>query len=80
MTGIVRKIDSLGRIVIPREFRKTLKWKVDKTEVEISLVNNKIVVNEKTEGCCICGSTKEVNYRLDQRQICKNCKNKIKEL
>ena len=80
MAGIVRKIDELGRIVIPKGFRKILNWKESETEVEISLINNKVIINEVLEGCCICGNTKNVNYNIDGKGLCKECKNKIKEL
>ena len=44
-TGITRRIDSLGRIVIPKEIRNNLKIK-DSDELEINIVNDKIILNK----------------------------------
>ena len=38
--GLVRKIDDLGRVVIPKEFRKTFNWPIG-MEVEISAADGK---------------------------------------
>ena len=44
-TGMTRRIDELGRIVIPKEIRKNLKIK-DNDQVEISVVDNRIVLKK----------------------------------
>lgn len=44
-TGMTRRIDELGRLVIPKEIRKNLKIK-DNDQVEITVVDNKIVLNK----------------------------------
>ena len=44
-TGMTRRIDELGRLVIPKEIRKNLKIK-DNDQVEISVIDNKIVLNK----------------------------------
>ena len=44
-TGITRRIDDLGRIVIPKEIRKNLKIR-DSDELEINVIDNKIVLNK----------------------------------
>ncbi len=44
-TGMTRRIDELGRLVIPKEIRKNLKIK-DNDQVEINVVDNKIVLNK----------------------------------
>ena len=41
--GLVRKIDDLGRVVIPKEFRKTFNWPIG-MEVEISAADGKVIV------------------------------------
>ncbi len=45
MTGIVRKIDDLGRIVIPKEIRKTLNIKSN-DDIEIIADDNKIILKK----------------------------------
>ena len=44
-SGITRRIDELGRLVIPKEIRKNLKIK-DNDQIEISIVNDKIVLSK----------------------------------
>ena len=58
-SGITRRIDDLGRVVIPKEIRRNLKIK-DSEEVEISVIDNKIVLSkyesvkkDKTIGCLL---------------------------
>ena len=42
-TGMTRRIDELGRLVIPKEIRKNLKIK-DNDQVEINVIDNKIIL------------------------------------
>ncbi|MBY6758683.1 AbrB/MazE/SpoVT family DNA-binding domain-containing protein [Clostridium botulinum] len=75
-TGIVRKIDSLGRIVLPKELRKALNIKDNETPLEIYTEGEQIIL-KKYEPCCIfCGEAKEV-INFKGKNICKIC---LKEL
>ena len=47
MINISRKVDELGRIVIPIEVRKELGIK-DGKSLDISIINNKIILEKKT--------------------------------
>ena len=47
-TGMVRRVDSLGRIVIPKEIRKVLKIK-ENEQVEINVSDDSIVLNRYSE-------------------------------
>lgn len=44
-TGMTRRIDELGRLVIPKEIRKNLKIK-DNDQIEINVIDNKIILNK----------------------------------
>ena len=44
-TGMTRRIDELGRLVIPKEIRRNLKIK-DNDQVEITVIDNKIILNK----------------------------------
>ena len=44
-TGMTRRIDELGRLVIPKEIRNNLKIK-DNDQVEINVIYNKIILNK----------------------------------
>ena len=75
-TGIVRKIDELGRIVLPMELRRNLNLSV-KDSIEI-YVEGDTVILKKYEPCCIfCGeSTHIVNFK--NKNVCENCKKELK--
>ena len=70
-TGIVRKVDELGRIVLPIELRRTLDIS-ERDELEIFIEEDKIVLRKCEEGCTFCGSTLDlVNYH--GRNVCMEC-------
>lgn len=69
-TGIVRKVDELGRIVIPRELRRTLEIEV-KDPLEI-FVNEEEVIFKKykpNNTCMITGEVSEDNISLEKGRI-----------
>ena len=53
-TGIVRQIDDLGRVVIPKELRKTMNLK-RKDSLEIFVEGNNIISAKYENGCLFCG-------------------------
>lgn len=73
--GIVRNVDVLGRIVIPKEFRKSLNIS-EGDPVEISCVGGEIRVRKHNDSCSVCG-LKENLKRIQNVLICENC---IKEI
>ncbi|OQB13157.1 MAG: Transition state regulatory protein AbrB [Firmicutes bacterium ADurb.Bin193] len=74
-TGIVRKVDELGRIVLPIELRRTLDI-AEKDSLEI-YVDGSMVILKKYEPCCIfCGNAKDI-FVFKGKNICPAC---IKEL
>lgn len=74
-TGIVRKVDELGRIVIPIELRRTMDIDL-RDAVEIFVDGDKIVLKKKKEACVFCGKTDELET-VKGKAVCKSC---IKEL
>lgn len=76
-TGIVRRVDDLGRIVIPMELRRTLGIHV-KDPLSISVDNDKIVLEKYAESCVICGSEQDV-AEVKDRPICAACIGEIKK-
>ena len=58
-TGIIRNVDPLGRVVIPKEIRKVLGIN-EGDPIEIAKVNNDIVLRKYSKGCIFCGSDNEV--------------------
>ena len=71
-TGIVRKIDDLGRIVIPAETRRLFNIN-DGDELAISVEEDTIVIRKLAATCVFCGSTGGVSdYK--GRGVCSNCR------
>ena len=69
--GIVRKIDELGRIVLPIETRRSLDLNSG-DGVEIFVENDKIVLQKYAPCCIFCGEVEDVVLYKNKR-ICKNC-------
>ena len=70
-TGIVRRVDELGRIVLPIELRRTLDI-AERDELEIYLDDDKVVLKKYEPSCIFCGSSCGlVTYH--GRNICMEC-------
>jgi len=69
--GVVRKIDKLGRIVIPAEFRKSLGIEVEE-DVEIMLEGNYVKICKHQKGCIFCGSKTDTLMYKD-KLVCNEC-------
>ena len=75
-TGVVRKVDELGRIVIPVELRRTLSIDI-KDPLEIYVEGENIILRKYQPACIFCGDAKEVqNYK--GKNICKHCLDELK--
>lgn len=70
-TGIVRKVDELGRVVIPIELRRTLNI-AEKDPLEIYVDNDKIILKKYEPACIFCNSADEVQ-NFKGKLVCKNC-------
>ena len=76
-TGIVRKVDELGRIVIPIELRRTLGIE-EKDALEIYMNEDTIVLKKYEPSCIFCDTVNDVvNYK--GKMICKDCIQRIKK-
>ena len=70
-TGIVRKVDELGRVVIPIELRRTLGIDL-KDPLEIYLEGENIIFKKYEPACIFCGDARKIrNYK--GKNICENC-------
>ena len=70
-TGIVRRVDELGRIVIPIELRNKLKI-AEKDPIEIFVDGSSIVLKKYEETCVFCGSNKNV-VEYNEKLISTKC-------
>ncbi len=73
--GIVRKVDELGRIVLPKELRDTFDIQ-EKDGLEIFTEGETIILRKHEPGCLFCGEMKGTT-QYKGKNICSNC---IKEL
>lgn len=70
-TGIVRKVDELGRIVLPIELRRVLDI-AERDELEIYMENDRIIL-QKYEPCCtFCASSLDL-VRFKGKNVCQAC-------
>jgi transcriptional pleiotropic regulator of transition state genes len=71
-TGIVRKIDDLGRIVLPAETRRLFNIH-EGDQLAISVEADNIIIRKLEDTCTFCGSTKEVSA-FKGKGICARCR------
>lgn len=74
-TGIVRKLDELGRVVIPMELRNKYDIK-EKDAIEIFVDGNSIVLKKYEPNCIFCGNSKNL-VNFEEKVICEKCISKI---
>lgn len=79
-TGIIRKVDELGRIVLPIELRRTMDIAV-RDELEIYIDNNRVVLQkcEHNASCIFCGSIQELRSYCG-KNVCRECLEKMRAL
>lgn len=77
-TGIVRKVDELGRIVLPIELRRTLDIEI-KDPLEIFVDDECIILKKYTPACIFCGGANDVK-RIKNKNICADCVAELKKL
>lgn len=75
-TGITRKLDELGRIVLPISIRDEFDLK-EKDPVEIYTDDDKIILKKYHPACIFCGNADDVIYYRDKR-ICASCLSELK--
>ncbi|KHD34199.1 AbrB family transcriptional regulator [Clostridium acetobutylicum] len=77
-TGIVRRLDNLGRVVIPKELRRTFNI-AEKDALEIYVDGEQIILKKYNPACVFCGEASDVvNYK--GKKICKKCLKELKEV
>ena len=74
-TGIVRKVDELGRVVIPIEFRNKFDI-AEKDPIEIYVDGSSIILKKYEPNCVFCGNTKNlISYK--DKLVCSKCVDKL---
>ena len=74
-TGIIRKMDELGRIVLPMELRKKLG--INRQDpIEIYVDGDSIILRKAGDTCIFCGEEEGLSEYLG-KSICENCRKNI---
>ena len=77
-TGIIRRVDELGRVVIPIELRN--KFGIDeKDPIENNVEGSNIVLKKYEPNCVFCGNSKNLT-EYKGKLICDKCSKQISEL
>lgn len=77
-TGIVRRVDELGRIVLPIELRRTLNIDI-KDPIEIYVDEESIILRKYELSCVFCSSTKDIR-QFKGKNVCSECLEDINKL
>ncbi len=77
-TGIIRRVDELGRVVIPIEIRNQFNI-VEKDPIEIYVDGSSIVLKKYEPNCIFCGSTKKL-VDFKGKLVCDKCSTSLCEL
>ncbi|MFW5962514.1 MAG: AbrB/MazE/SpoVT family DNA-binding domain-containing protein [bacterium] len=76
-TGIVRKIDDLGRLVIPKELRETMNI-AKKDPMEVFVEEDKIILSKYEPACIFCGEAGDI-IEFKNKNVCPACIEKINQ-
>ena len=77
-TGIIRRVDELGRVVIPMEIRNQFDI-AEKDPIEIYVKGSNIILKKYQPDCIFCGDSDNL-ISFNDKLICKNCAKKIGKL
>jgi len=75
-TGIVRKVDELGRIVLPAEIRQSMDIK-ERDSLEIFTENERIILQKYSPSCIFCDNVDDVVLFRGKR-VCAECLQALK--
>ena len=79
MNGIIRRLDNLGRITLPKEMRDNLGWNI-KDVIEIKQDGKEIILRKAANNGCIIYGGNEYLKTINGADICYNCVQKIKRM
>lgn len=77
-TGIVRRVDELGRIVLPIEMRRTLDIG-EKDALEIYVEGSSVILKKYKPSCIFCDASKDIS-EFKGKNVCPKCLKELKLL
>ena len=75
-TGFIKKIDEMGRIVIPKNVRKTIDAEIGDS-LQFFIDGDNIIMKKFSQSCVFCGSENNLS-ELNEKYICAECVAKLK--
>lgn len=75
-TGIIRNIDEVGRIVIPKEMRTNMNMS-SSDPIEIYVEGDKIILTKYVDSCIFCGSKDDL-FEFKGKKACQTCIEELK--
>lgn len=76
--GIIRRLDKLGRVVIPKEIRDRFDI-IEKDPLEMFVQGESIILKKYVPNCMFCGNEKEL-VEFKEKLVCKKCCGNIKHI
>lgn len=76
--GIIRRLDKLGRVVIPKEIRNRFDI-IEKDPLEMFVQGESIILKKYVPNCMFCGNEKEL-VEFKEKIMCKKCCENIKKI
>jgi transcriptional pleiotropic regulator of transition state genes len=77
-TGIVRPVDKVNRVVIPKELCNHFDIVADRDSLEIYVDDDKIILKKYQPGCIFCNEVSDV-INFEGKTVCRNCAEKLKQ-
>lgn len=74
-TGIIRKVDELGRVVLPIEMRRILGIE-ERDAVEICMEDEHIIVRKYENSCIFCGNEENLQ-EFKGKNVCDDCRKEL---
>lgn len=78
-TGVRRKLDDLGRVVIPAGIRRTLDLR-DGDAIEFTVAGDEIILTRATDRCVVCGHQGQDLHEVRGRKLCERCVGEVASL
>lgn len=75
-TGVSRKVDDLGRIVLPAEIRRSFDIR-EGDHIDIAVDENKIILSKQLNSCMFCGGTESLR-QFRNHPVCASCLAELK--
>lgn len=77
-TGVLRTVDELGRIVIPKSMRQGLEI-AERDQLEISMEGSRIILQKYEPACIFCGSDQDI-ILFGGKRVCRGCVQQMGEI